>query len=67
MEVNFELIDPTSVLSPTEPLLSNCTTSSGRSLWGDGDGVHLSAVRDLAAMFSKLASCTSDEVAADED
>jgi hypothetical protein len=48
--LNYDMIDPTCSVNPTEPTLRNRVTSSGCSLWGRGDGVHLSpgGYQDLA-------------------
>jgi hypothetical protein len=48
--LRFCLLDPTAVVHPTEPLLRNCLTSDGISIWCHRDPVHLSqeAYRDLA-------------------
>jgi hypothetical protein len=48
--LNYDIIDPTSSVNPTEPTLRNRVTSSGGSFWGRDDGVHLSSggYQDLA-------------------
>ncbi len=55
--LNYDIIDPTCSVNPTEPSLRNRFTSSGDSLWGPGDGVHLSpgGYQDLAWTIGEAA------------
>jgi hypothetical protein len=56
MGLNYNLIDPTSKVNPTEPTLRS-VPSGGHSLWSADEGVHLAweAYRDLAAAIAEMA------------
>jgi hypothetical protein len=53
--LNFNIIDPSAIVHPMEPLLRRRLTSGGASLWCHGDPVHLSpeAYRDLAGAITE--------------
>jgi hypothetical protein len=55
--LNYDIIDPTCSVNPTEPTLRKRVTSSSGSLWGRGDGVHLSpgGYQDLAWAIGEAA------------
>jgi hypothetical protein len=64
--LNFDIVDPTAIVNPKEPLLRNCTTSGGSPLWSFGNGVYLAWVdyRDLAGAIGEMAvdNTTDDSV-----
>ncbi len=66
--INFELVDPTTVANPTEPLLRNRTTSGGTPLCAHQDRVHLSTdgYMELVAMLVKLANGEDEDTSLDE-
>ncbi len=53
--LNFDIIDPSAIVHPMEPLLRRRLTSGGAPLWCQGDPVHLSpeAYRDLAGAITE--------------
>jgi hypothetical protein len=53
--LNFDIIDPSTIVNPTAPLLRKRLTSDGASLWCTGDPVHLfpDAYQDLVGAFSE--------------
>jgi hypothetical protein len=53
--LNFDIIDPSTIVNLTAPLLRKRLTSDGASLWCTGDPVHLcpDAYQDLAGAFSE--------------
>jgi hypothetical protein len=55
--LNFELIDPTSVVYLTESLLRNCLTSCGNPLWGTVDGILMSTETygEIAGAITEMA------------
>jgi hypothetical protein len=56
--LNFEILDLTAVVGPVEPILGKRVTSTGASIWSDGDPVHLSreAYRDAASAILEMAA-----------
>jgi hypothetical protein len=54
--LNFDIIDPSAIVHPMEPLLRRRLTSGDAPLWCQGDPVHLSpeAYRDLAGALTEL-------------
>jgi hypothetical protein len=57
MGLNYDLIDPKSIVNPTEHSLHSRVSSEGDMLWSADNGVHLAweAYRDLAAAFTEMA------------
>jgi hypothetical protein len=56
--LNFDILDLTAVVGPVEPILGKRTTSTGASIWADGDNVHLSreAYMDAASAIVEIAT-----------
>ncbi len=56
--LNFHILDLTAVVGPVEPILGKRTTSTGASIWADGDNNHLSreAYMDAASAIVKIAT-----------
>jgi hypothetical protein len=61
--LNYDLIEPTNIVNPTEPTLQSRISSLGNPLWSADDGVHLAweGYRDLAATIGEVAE--SEDVA----
>jgi hypothetical protein len=56
--LNFDILDLTAVVGPVEPTLGKRLTSTGTSIWSEGDSVHLSreAYMDAANAIIEIAS-----------
>jgi hypothetical protein len=65
--LNFEILDLTAVVGPVEPILGKRTTSSGASIWAEGDNVHLSreAYKDAANAIVEMATSCGNTVPRD--
>jgi hypothetical protein len=45
--LNYDILDTMAVVGPMVPALRNRRASSGKSIWCEGDGVHLSRERPI--------------------